>query len=136
MSQLGKLLESQTQESHEERTATMMQYMALSFLKEKDLSAVGEVAENLKLSKSSATQLTERLVKAGYVERVGDLDDRRIVRLKISDKGEHEIINLKNKFMEKMSAVLLKIPESDLKELLRIHIKLIQTLQQDKKESV
>ena len=62
MGQLHKFLDAQTQESHDERIATFMQFSALKFLIEKKLSTVGDIAGQLKLSKSSATQLIERLV--------------------------------------------------------------------------
>src|SRR5437868_5507394 len=88
MSQLRKLLESKAQESHEERTATMMQFSALKFLRTAKNSTVGDIAGQLKLSKSSATQLIERLVKAGFVKRLNDREDRRIVHLTITSAGE------------------------------------------------
>ena len=131
--QLHKFLDAQTQESHDERIATFMQFSALKFLIEKNLSTVGDIAGQLKLSKSSATQLIERLVKAKLVKRMDDQKDRRIVRLTITLAGEREIINLKKKFIAKMSKILSKIPEQDLRELVRIHINLIDTLQKEQR---
>lgn len=131
MGHLRKLMENRVQESHEEKTATMMQFSALTFLKTKNNSTVGDIAVQLKLSSSSATQLIERLVKAGSVKRVDDKNDRRIVRLAITTVGEQEIISLKKKLMDKMSKILSKIPDEDLKELVRIHTNLIETLQKE-----
>ena len=133
LSQLRKLVENQAQELHEERTATVMQFSALKFLKNNQNSTVGQVAEYLKLSKSSATQLIERLVKASLAKRIDDQQDRRIVHLSITSLGEEEIINLKKKFIDKMSKILSKIPDSDLRQLIRIHTNLIETLQKEQK---
>ncbi len=131
MGQLRKLLETQTQESHEEKSATIMQYSALMFLKSNKSATVGELASQLKLSKSSATQLIERLVKASWVDRINDQDDRRIVRIAITSAGEQRIVDLKKRFMEKMGKILSKIPDEDLKELIRIHTNLIETIQKE-----
>lgn len=131
MGQLRKLLETQTQESHEEKSATIMQYSALVFLKRNKSATVGEVAFHLKLSKSSATQLIERLAKASLVGRVNDQDDRRIVRIAITSAGEQQIVFLKKKFMEKMGRIISKIPDEDLKQLIRIHTNLIETIQKE-----
>ena len=131
MSQLKKLMENQTQESHEEKTATIMQYSALKFLALHNKTTVGDLGNHLKLSKSSATQLIERLVKTGYVERIHDEQDRRIVRLTISPSGELYIIELKKKFMDKMGSIFSKVPDDDLKELIRIHTNLIESLQKE-----
>src|SRR5258708_9349705 len=131
MGQIRKLLENQTQESHEEKTATIMQYSALKFLKSTENSTVGDIGVHLKLSKSSATQLIERLVKADLVERFDDQKDRRIVHIVITPAGKQKIIDLKKKFMDKMSKIFSKIPDEDLKALTRIHSNLVQTLQKE-----
>lgn len=131
MGQLRKLLASQTNESHQEKAATIMQYSALKFLKNTKNSTVGDIAGHLKLSKSSATQLIERLVKADLVTRIQDQKDRRIVHLSITSVGEQKVIALKKKFMDKFSKILSKIPEEDLIELIRIHTNLIETLQKE-----
>ena len=131
MGQIRKLLESQAQESHEERTATIMQFSALKYLRDHKHSTVGDVAMQLKLSKSSATQLIERLVKADLVERVDDTEDRRIVRIVITSAGEQKFIELKKKFIAKMGKIFSKIPDEDLQELIRIHTNLIATLQKE-----
>lgn len=133
MMQFGKFMSQQTNESYEERTATILQFTALHILKDQPNIAIGDLAKFLRLSKSSATQLIERLVKAGFVERVSDQEDRRIIRLVITENGEKEFVALKKDFMEKMQRIFSKIPAKDIRELIRIHTNLIETL---KKEQV
>jgi DNA-binding MarR family transcriptional regulator len=48
---------------------------------------IGDVAEHLLLRHHSAVELVDRAEQAGLVERVVDGDDRRIVRLDLTDKG-------------------------------------------------
>ena len=133
MGQLRKVLESRAQMIKDEKTATIMQYSALKFLKLNKNSTVSNLAIYLRLSKSSATQLIERLVKMTLVERVPDKKDRRIIHLTITTEGEQKIIELRKKFMNKMEKVFSKIPEEDLKELIRIHTNLINALQEEGK---
>ncbi len=131
MMQLGKLMSKHTQETHEEQSATMLQLIALQFLKEQPNGTVSDLANFLKLSKSSTTQLVERLVKAGSAERVNDTEDRRIIRLNITENGEKEFVMLKNKMMEKMQRIFSKVPAKDIRELIRIHTNLIETLKKE-----
>jgi MarR family transcriptional regulator, organic hydroperoxide resistance regulator len=131
MGQLRKLLETQTQESHVDKHATIMQYSALMFLKDNRTATVGDVASHLKLSKTSATQLIERLAKTSLVDRINDTEDRRIVRISITSAGEQQVMDLKKKYREKMGKIISKIPDEDLKELIRIHKNLIETLQRE-----
>jgi DNA-binding MarR family transcriptional regulator len=133
MGQLRKLLEGH--ESHEERAATLMQFSALNFLQRHHAATVGALAVHLKLSKSSATQLVERLVKAELVERKDDPEDGRIVRLHLSLRGEHQIAFMKKRYIDKISAIFTKVPDKDLRELIRIHTELIKTLQKEKQDA-
>ena len=131
MIQLGKLMSQNTQETREQKMATMLQFSALHFLSENPEVAMSELGEKLKLSKSSATQLIERLVKAGLVKREEDREDRRIMRLTITNKGKRQGEILKEKIITRMGKIFSKIPENDIKELIRIHHNLINTLKLD-----
>lgn len=131
MLQFGKLMAQQTQESHEEKMATRLQFFALKFLKDQPNGTIGDLAKPLHLSKSSTTQLIERLVKLGLVERVDDKEDRRIIRLVITENGEKEFVVLRKRLMEKMQKIFSKIPPEDLRELIRIHTNLIETLKRE-----
>lgn len=131
MMQLGKLMSQQTRETHEEKKATMLQFMALHYLKEQPNGTPSEIGRLLELSKSSATQLIERLVIAGFVKRVHDKEDRRNVRLKITESGEEEFIVLKKKMIGKMQRIFSKIPVKDLRELIRIQTNLVKALKNE-----
>ncbi len=128
--QLRKLVAQQVQESYEEKSSTLLQFSALIFLIEQPKATVSELASFLRLSKSSATQLVERLVKLKQVARVPDEDDRRVVRLQITQQGKADLALLKEKMTDKMTKFLSKVPEKDLKELVRIHTDLIEGLKQ------
>lgn len=130
MGQLHKLLAGS--ELRGDRAATLMQFAALKFLHYHDAETVGALAAHLRLSKSSATQLVERLARAELVEKRDDPEDGRIVRLHILPRGEQQIALMKKKYLDKMAAVFVKVPDKDLRELTRIHTELINTLQKEK----
>ena len=130
MGQLRKLFEKHVQELHEDKTSTFMQFSALKFLKMNENNTVGDIAAYLRLSKSSATQLIERLAKSGLVDRIDDKEDRRIVHVVITQTGIEKLIEMKKRFIGKMAELLKEVPEADLKELVRRQTILIETLQQ------
>lgn len=129
--QLRKLTSQVVYKSHEEKIATMLQFSALIFLKGQSGVTLGDLAEYLQISKSSATQLTERLVKTGAVKKINDTQDKRVVHLAITTKGDNELTALKKKTMAKMKRFLSKIPQEDIKELIRIQIKLIESIKKE-----
>lgn len=129
--QLRKLISQRTYKSHEEKVATMLQFSALHFLKDRLEISVGDLAQYLQLSKSSATQLIERLARMKLVKRVADKQDRRVIHLVITTKGKDEFLILKKKTMKKMNRILTKIPKKDVKDLIRIHTNLIEALKKE-----
>jgi DNA-binding MarR family transcriptional regulator len=128
MMQLGKLMSRQQQDCHKERVATMLQFSVLRLLKDRSDVKIGDVSGSLKISKSSATQLIERLAKAGFVKKIRATNDRRVIHLAITQRGEKELFNLREQKITKMSKFLSKIPDKDITDLIRINKNLINAL--------
>lgn len=127
---LGKLVSQQTQQSPEAASATMLQFAALKYIKESPEETISLLGEQLALSKSSATQLVERLESSGYVKKNNDRNDKRIVRLSLTVNGEEQLKLLRAQVLENMKKVVLKIPAKDIKELTRIYMNLAEALKQ------
>jgi DNA-binding MarR family transcriptional regulator len=49
---------------------------------------MGELSSNLSVSLSKATRIVNWLVSAGYLQRSHDLEDRRVVRVALTQNGE------------------------------------------------
>lgn len=128
--QIGKLVGQHINQSHEEKRATMLQFSTLSFLNNKPGQTLGNIADFLKLSKSSATQLVERLVGAGLVNKVMDKKDLRITRVVLTKSGEDEIKKQKKKMIQMINKLFSNTPEKDIKELIRIYSNIITHIQQ------
>ncbi|MGG1661509.1 MarR family winged helix-turn-helix transcriptional regulator [Brevibacillus sp. NRS-1366] len=71
----------------EEEQISPKQFILLRVLHQKGRSTVSELATILKQSNSATTIALNRLVKAGYVDRVRDELDRRVVWVNLSQKG-------------------------------------------------
>ncbi|MGN7470318.1 MarR family winged helix-turn-helix transcriptional regulator [Brevibacillus sp. SAFN-007a] len=63
------------------------QFILLRVLHQKGRSTVSELATILKQSNSATTIALNRLVKAGYIDRVRDELDRRVVWVTLSQKA-------------------------------------------------
>lgn len=50
-------------------------------------ASVSEIAKDLSISKSNMTPIIDKLIKEGFVERLPDPNDRRIIRIGITEKG-------------------------------------------------
>lgn len=134
MLQLGKLMSQRTQESQEDSAATMLQFSALSCVNESGGRTVTDLAQFLKLSKSSATQLVERLVLSDLLLRRTDDNDKRVTRLDLTQQGKDEIVVMRKKFISTMKDAFADIPKKDILELIRIHNNMIDSLKIKKYE--
>ncbi|MEN6347954.1 MAG: MarR family transcriptional regulator [Syntrophomonas sp.] len=90
---------------------------ALSLIARRGSCTMREMAAELMVSKQQLTQLVDRMVEAGQVVRKPDENDRRLVRIELSDKGRNMFkemgARLKSSFREKLS----QIPDSELDQL-------------------
>lgn len=71
----------------EEDSISPKQFILLRVLHQKGRSTVSELATILKLSNSATTIALNRLVKAGFIDRVRDEQDRRVVWVTLSQQA-------------------------------------------------
>jgi DNA-binding MarR family transcriptional regulator len=127
-----KIIESTSHIPAGDKAATMLQYRTLLFLKHKNECTVGEMAEYLGLSKSSAAQLIDRLIKLNWIDRKNSEDDRRMVYISLTKTGEKELQELKRRNFERLKKILSLLPEKDLEDWLRIQSNLLKKLEEQK----
>lgn len=84
---------------------TTPQFSALLALREQPNMTMGELCEKLFLACSTATDLIDRMEKNGFLERNRDEQDRRVIRLVISEKGHQvikEVIEARRRYVASM----------------------------------
>jgi DNA-binding MarR family transcriptional regulator len=76
--------------------------LAIKGFSTRELITVGELAERLCIRHHSAVELVDRLAQAGLVERRPDLEDRRRVRLGLTDAAERRLAELSAIHLEEL----------------------------------
>lgn len=76
---------------HEKSSPSYIQLQALAFILRQKNPTMKDVAEYLNITPPSTTFLINTLIKFGLVRRIYDNDDKRIIRLGISNKGKKEL---------------------------------------------
>ncbi|WP_373499163.1 MarR family winged helix-turn-helix transcriptional regulator [Desulfococcus sp.] len=66
---------------------TAVQGMVLAFLAEEDDIPSGSLGSRVQLDSATLTGIVDRLARAGLVERRDSPDDRRAVRIRLTEKG-------------------------------------------------
>jgi DNA-binding MarR family transcriptional regulator len=91
---------------------TLLQFYVLKSLKDYGrMCKMSELAASRLLSPATATGIADRLVNLGFVRRVSDKSDRRIVLLTLTDRAvelldsiEGQSLKLLGKFLDRVSA--------------------------------
>lgn len=114
--------------SFEYKALTILQTQALKFIKSHPKTSVGSLVNELNITFSAATQLTNRLVDGGWISRENNPNDRRGVTISLTTKGEKQLGAFTKKLFSTQYAVFTSIPERDLKEMVRIFTNILDSL--------
>ena len=78
-----------------------------------------DFSERLGVSQSTVTQLADRLVKRGLIDRLADSSDRRVVRLRISAIGKSLLVTVDQERKRTLHALWGRLNETERDEALR-----------------
>jgi len=85
---------------------------------------LSSIAEEFRLSPPSVTLLLNPLEKHGYLKRVRDLEDRRVVFAEISEKGSKAVQELYEQFLHNAKVMVNLLGEEDAKNFIGLMNKL------------
>jgi len=109
---------------------TIQQFLVMEYLNRKKESKMTCLAQYLSITTAAITGIVERLVKAGYVGRVFDPKDRRIINIKLTAKGAELVSRISEQRKQMITRVFAKLTggerETYLKVLQRIREVLIE----------
>lgn len=91
-------------------------------------NTMGDIADELNITLPSATSLVERLVKGGYVERVQDPQDKRVVKIVLTEKGKTILKKGLEDKIEKTRFMLSKLTEEERLTMLSLLEKILSSL--------
>jgi DNA-binding MarR family transcriptional regulator len=74
---------------------------------------MGELAEALTLSRGGITKLVDRLVSAGYVERVSCTEDRRSFQAELTPGGDDLLEEMRTVYREELDRHLATLTEKE-----------------------
>ena len=110
---------------------SMPQFSILMQLHHKGSCGMSEVSERFDISAAAASQLVEKLVQAGYLERAEDPSDRRAKLLTLSLKGKELIqqgTEERYRWMDDLTSKLSMEEQAKVVEALNILTEAAQTM--------
>jgi DNA-binding MarR family transcriptional regulator len=104
------------------------QFVLLQILRKKGPKKVSELAEEMFVTLSAITGLSDKLVKNELILRERSQKDRRIVQLVITEKGEQLALKIEQQQKEKMDHIHDGFTEEELKVMKKMYEKLTHNL--------
>jgi DNA-binding MarR family transcriptional regulator len=101
----------------DERNLTTPQLRMMFILAGQDGVTPGALAERMHVTPPTITGLTDRLAKQGLISRVEDPNDRRLVRLSLTDEGRRTTNELETMGRAFLKEVLGRLPPDHVKRL-------------------
>jgi DNA-binding MarR family transcriptional regulator len=106
---------------------TPPQFNALLLLAEYGDMTIGDLGTKMYLASSTATDLIDRMERNGLVERLRDTNDRRVVRLRMLEKGHQMIKEVMENRKAYLNDILSQVPEEEI-EILKKSLQTIYEL--------
>ncbi len=115
---------------------SILQLEVLSYVKEEKKPLMKDVAEFLHITPPSATSLINRLVEGGLLKREIDKNDRRIIRLTITSKGEKILKKKLAQHFKRLSEIIEKLNKKEQEFLIQIFLKLQRIYKNKEKKKI
>jgi len=83
-----------------------------------------ELAERSGVTPGAISQFVDTLVERGLVSREGDLNDRRIVRLKLTELAKNQFEKFRQEHLKSMVKIFEALNDDEIKQLIKLFTKL------------
>jgi DNA-binding MarR family transcriptional regulator len=91
---------------------------------------MGELSDILGTPLSTTTRMADWLVKSGFVERLSDPDDRRIVRLTLTELGQDQYQRIDEFIKQRIEQTFTSITPDEWGNLAVLLRKLVEALEE------
>ena len=100
------------------------QLTVVKLLESFDNLSLSSLSERIRAQNSTVTGIIDRMEREGLVRRERSTSDRRVVHIRLSDKGQKLARQIQVEPMEIFRGALQSLSQADLRDLLRIMNKL------------
>jgi DNA-binding MarR family transcriptional regulator len=107
---------------------THSQWAVLAIVTKKENVGVKEIAQTLGITSSAATQLTDELVKNGYIIRKGNEQDRRALSLELSPLCKKHMQDMRTRRMEQFTEMFAHLSDTELAQYAKLNKKITDSI--------
>jgi len=117
--QVSRELREQVPDAWMELSLTIAQLKSLVFIAREENPNFRQLAAALDVTPACVTGIIERLVEQELVSRTENPEDRRMLLLRVTDKGQKLLTGLREKQISRISDIMENLNEDDLAALVK-----------------
>jgi DNA-binding MarR family transcriptional regulator len=114
---------------HEGLDLTYNQYKTLLTIADSGRCSLGDLGRELEVAMSSASQMVDRLVAQGLVERRQDADNRRQVIIRLTPQGQALIGELRRGILARYRKLFKRLEPAEQEELVGAFESIVRILE-------
>lgn len=100
------------------------QFSALDILGVHEKLSLSEIGEKMLVSGANITMVIDNLEKLGYVKRIQNQGDRRVILVQITESGKNKLTSILQPHIDFVSGLTKSISENEAKQLAELLKKL------------
>jgi DNA-binding MarR family transcriptional regulator len=128
--ELSRQIVSQSADELFKGKITLPQFFLMSLLRKEGELKMTDIARLLHVTTAAATGVVERLVNSGYLLRVYDPDDRRIIKVKLSPRGLNTVLKVLQERRKMIIDIFSRISPEDRQKYLEILMRVQQIMRE------
>jgi DNA-binding MarR family transcriptional regulator len=97
--------------SSEATSFNITEHYLIEFLGKNDSASMSDLSRRFHVAPTTMTSIVDRLVRKGYLARIHSEDDRRVVLVRLSEKGIDFYQRHREESREIFSALISKLPD-------------------------
>ena len=133
MERMMKMVEKSAKMKLEDPGMTMLQVKTLDYIKNNPDTSARDLSNQLYLSASSTSQLLDRLYEQKLITRKNDSDDRRLLLINLTEKGNKFLEKMKKRHFEVIKNITQFMSVEEVKKLIEIHNNVIERIEKNNK---
>jgi DNA-binding MarR family transcriptional regulator len=115
---------------------TLPQFLVLEYLYREGPSKMSRLADFMHVTTAAMTGIMDRLVRDGYCLRVYEPQDRRIINIRLTTRGQDLVKKIRQQRRNMVIKIFGKIAERDRLDYLRIIMQIKDILMKEKEADI
>jgi DNA-binding MarR family transcriptional regulator len=97
---------------------TILQVRILMELHQNGSHTIGGLAEDIYVAGTNISAMCKKLENMGYLKRVRDQEDERVVQVGLSQKGKEVVLEIDRELQERINQLIADEPEQNLADII------------------